>query len=72
VAKKVRDKEPLSSILRHYLPCKDRPALKTINLANEMRNSRAFIMLLQGTSQQLPDIVWPPWKRVTAYKLHSN
>jgi len=35
----------LPSILRYYLPHKDRPALKIINLAKEMRDSGVFAML---------------------------
>jgi len=56
----------LPSILRH-----SRPALKTINLAKEMRNSGVFAMLLQDASQQLPDIVWPPRKRATTTNFAS-
>jgi len=43
------------ALRRYYLLHKDRPALKSINLANEMRNSGAFTILPQGASQQLPD-----------------
>jgi len=32
----------------------------------ETRNSQVLVMLLQGTSQQLPDIGWLPRKRVAA------
>jgi len=41
----------LPGILRYYLPSKDRPVLKFINLAKETRNSGAFA---KGVSQQLP------------------
>jgi len=50
----------LPSILRYYLPREDRLALNIINLA---KNSGAFAMLLQGASQQLPDIGRPLRKR---------
>jgi len=62
----------LPSILRYYLPCKARPVLKIINLMKEMRNSRVFVMLRQGFSQQVPDIGRPPRERAAAKKLRSN